>query len=135
MSAAEDPLLWFVATDNLGVDWRVYLASEEGTDELPDGHWGRTVVCEPGDRVVCGRREIFINARLSEENQNMVLLHELMHAAASSMGPPMRVSTEEKLVRGIELGLWKFVKTYGRIKWPRKSRGYAALVRKARKLK
>lgn len=124
--ADDDMLLWFVAVDNRQREWPVYIAHP---DEC-DGHMGLTCgLGGPVDKATEPRR-ILINAGYSRSSQDMTLLHELTHASAD--GNVFSEHAEEEFVRLIERPLYAMLRKHGGLKWPKRPRGTAALMRRSK---
>ena len=127
--ADDDPdcLLWFVAVDNRQREWPVYIAHPDECDGLMGFTDG---LVTPGAAEPRSQRRILINAAYSLASQDMTLLHELVHASAD--GNVFSEHTEEEFVRLIERPLHAILRKHGGLRWPRRPRGTAALMKRSK---
>lgn len=117
-------LLWFVAKDNLGRGWPVYLCHPDDCD----GYQGITTGLK--GHAPEEPRRVLINAAYSRDNRRRTALHELSHVAAD--GNPFSEHAEEEFVRLIERPLYCLLTSACGMKWPRQPRGTAALERRSK---
>jgi len=77
------------------------------------------------------RRRVYINAGYSELDQNIALVHELLHASLRKRdkgGPPISDLTEERVVSAIDRELYACLIDLG-LEIPPRPAGYAELAR------
>jgi hypothetical protein len=119
--AVTEPLFWFEAK---GVNRiaRVWLATHDSVKEIKDES-GICYCTGPDDA------DIYINVSESERNQEITVLHEVLHSCTEDL---RRVSdkTEERVFSHIDVRLYDILINNG-LCWPPRPEGYVALRRKA----
>lgn len=120
-------LLWFVFHDATGKDWRVYLAPGTHKALAPSTPRGTPNI----GRTLRLERAIYIDAGQNRADQDVTLLHELMHAALTQ-DSSLSERTEEMAVEALDSPLLSILQHTG---WrpPRRPAGTAALERESRK--
>lgn len=106
--------------------WRVSLVNREETDVLDDPPRGHKVVGATYPK----QRAIYLDAAESRGEQDVVALHEILHAALDDARLPLWL--EERVVKKLSGRLLPVLMQFG-FRFPRRPLGAADLERHARK--
>lgn len=116
-------LPWFRFRDSRGDEWTTALATSAMLYELMGE--------ECAGLTHYQWRVVMVDAGLTRDQQDEVLLHEMCHVAAGEKPEGLPVAQEEKAVYAISPRLWPLLKMLG-FSWPKRPRGVRALEKLAR---
>lgn len=121
------PVCWFEFTDSDGKKWKVFGSSHEDSDKLrgdpgTPGYFGMMI---PDERMV------LIDATSAKRTQDYIVLHEIMHAALSSISD-LPDEAEERVITELAPRLYPILKRLG-LKWPNRPDLLASFRRHSRR--